>query len=241
MSGTQFGTLYGIGVGPGDPELITLKAHGILQSAPVIAYPAPAGNMADGDSLARRIAAPHIPQGRREIVIPIPLDPKTSSDRSAYDGAAAEIGAVLDAGDDVAVLCEGDPFFYGSFMYLFDRLSEAYPVQVVPGISSLMACAAAALMPLVARNESLSVLPATMAEADLYARLSAADAVAILKVGRHAAKIIRILDDMNLLSHAQYIAHATLAEQVVRPLAHVDPSDVPYFAMILVRRGAVGA
>jgi precorrin-2/cobalt-factor-2 C20-methyltransferase len=104
-----------------------------------------------------------------------------------------------------------------------------------------MACAAAALMPLVARNESLSVLPATMAEADLYARLSAADAVAILKVGRHAAKIMRILDDMNLLSHAQYIAHATLPEQIVRPLAHVEPSDVPYFAMILVRRGAVGA
>ncbi|MBT4490547.1 MAG: precorrin-2 C(20)-methyltransferase, partial [Rhodospirillaceae bacterium] len=160
---------------------------------------------------------------------------------SAYDQAAAEISAVLQNGEDVAVICEGDPFFYGSFMYLFDRLGDVFPVQVVPGISSLMACAAASLMPLVARTETLSVLPAPMAAADLRARLEVADAAAIIKLGRHAGKVMDVLKDLNLLQGAQYVAHATMDDQQVRPLAEVDPTEVPYFAMILVRRGEVGS
>jgi precorrin-2/cobalt-factor-2 C20-methyltransferase len=231
------GTLFGIGVGPGDPDLITLKAHKILQAVPVIAYPAPE----QGDSLARRIAAPHIPDGRREIVIRIPLDMTQSPDRSSYDRAADDIAAVLRGGEDVAIICEGDPFFYGSFMYLFDRLGADVPVQVVPGISSLMACASAALMPLVARDETLFVLPATMAEADLRARLEMAEAAAIIKLGRHAAKVIKILGDLDLLAAARYISHATLPDQRICPLSDVAPDDVPYFAMILVRRKGVGS
>ena len=147
----------------------------------------------------------------------------------------------LRGGDDVAVICEGDPFFYGSFMYLFDRLNADFPIQVVPGISSLMACASAAMMPLVARNETLLVLPAPMAEADLRARLALAEAAAIIKLGRHAAKVKGILDDLDLLDGAQYIAHATMPDEVVQPLANVAAEDVPYFAMILVRRKGVGS
>ena len=229
------GTLYGVGVGPGDPDLITLKAHKILQAAPVIAYPAPEV----GDSLARGIAAPHIPQGRREIVIRMPLDPKRFPDRTAYDDAAAEIGAVLRAGEDVAMICEGDPFFYGSFMYLFARLTDEFSVQVVPGISSLMACAGAALTPLVARNEVLSVLPAPMAEDDLRRHLERVEAAAIIKLGRHAPKVYGVLRDLDLLDQAKYVEHATMPNQSVRNLADVDPGEVPYFAMILVRKAGV--
>ncbi|MFP6771303.1 MAG: precorrin-2 C(20)-methyltransferase [Alphaproteobacteria bacterium] len=231
------GTLYGIGVGPGDPDLITLKAHKILQAVPVIAYPAPE----QGDSLARSIAAPHIPHGRREIVIRMPLDLQHFPDRGSYDKAAGQIAAALRGGEDVAVICEGDPFFYGSFMYLFDRLNADFPVQVVPGISSLMACASAAMMPLVARNETLMVLPAPMAEVDLRARLSLVEAAAIIKLGRHTAKVIAILRDLDLLDGAHYIAHATMPDEVVQPLADVAVEDVPYFAMILVRRNEVGS
>ncbi len=230
------GTLYGIGVGPGDPELITLKGHRILQSAPVIAYPAPE----TGDSLARSIAAPHIPSGRREIAIRMPLDPKSFPDRTAYDRASAEIGEALNDGEDVAVICEGDPFFYGSFMYLFDRLAGEFPVRVIPGVSSLMSSAAAASMPLVARNETLSVLPAPMPAEDLRERLAAAQAAAIIKLGRHTGKVIDILEELNLLQGAMYVAHGTMPDQVVCPLSEVDPMDAPYFAMILVRQGEVG-
>jgi precorrin-2/cobalt-factor-2 C20-methyltransferase len=230
------GILYGVGVGPGDPDLITLKALKILQSVPVIAYPAPEV----GDSLARQIADQHIPDGCREIIIRMPLDPKRFPDRSAYDEAAVEISGLLSDGQDVAVLCEGDPFFYGSFMYLFNRLTDDFKVEVIPGISSLMACAAVSATPLVARNEALSVLPAPMPEEDLRARLSRADAAAIIKLGRHTPKVYAILEELGLLEHAQYVEHATMTDQKIQRLSDVDPKDVPYFAMILVRKGSVG-
>lgn len=227
--------LYGVGVGPGDPDLITLKALKILQAAPVIAYPAPA----QGDSLARKIAAPHLPEGRREIIFRMNLDPKSFPDRGFYDDAAAEIAEVLRGGEDVAMICEGDPFFYGSFMYLFHRLTDEFKVEIIPGISSLMACAGAGLTPLAARNEVLSVLPAPLDEAILRDRLTQADTAAIIKLGRHAPKIYRILEDLDLLDRAQYVEHATMDNQIVRPLREMDPARAPYFAMILVRKSGL--
>ncbi len=226
------GTLYGVGVGPGDPDLITLKALKILRAAPVIAYPAPER----GDSLARKIAAPHLPQGRREIIFRMNLDPKSFPDRGFYDDAANEIAGVLRGGEDVAMICEGDPFFYGSFMYLFQRLTDEFTVEIIPGISSLMACAGAGLTPLAARNEVLSVLPAPLDEAVLRDRLTQADTAAIIKLGRHAPKIYGILQDLDLLDRAQYVEHATMDNQIVRPLREMDPARAPYFAMILVRK-----
>ena len=133
------GTLYGVGVGPGDPELVTLKALRILREAQVLAWPAPE----EGPSLAREIVADHLPGGQREIAIRMPLSPARFPADDVYDNAAAEISAALSEGDDVAVICEGDPFFYGSFMYLFGRLAADHPVEVIPGVSSLTACAAA--------------------------------------------------------------------------------------------------
>ncbi len=229
------GTLYGVGVGPGDPDLITLKALKILLAAPVIAYPAPER----GDSLARKIAAPHLPQGRREIIFRMNLDPKSFPDRGFYDDAANEIAGVLRGGEDVAMICEGDPFFYGSFMYLFQRLTDEFTVEIIPGISSLMACAGAGLTPLAARNEVLSVLPAPLDEAVLRDCLTQADTAAIIKLGRHAPKIYGILQDLDLLDRAQYVEHATMDNQIVRPLREMDPARAPYFAMILVRKSGL--
>lgn len=227
------GTLYGLGVGPGDPDLITLKALKVLERAPVIAYPAPP----TGDSLARSIAAPHIPEGRKEIVIRTPMVPGNFPAHDVYDHYAAEIEACLTDGQDVAVLCEGDPFLYGSFMYLFTRLSEDHPAEVVPGVSSLGACAAAAGAPLVSRNQVLSVLPGPLEEAELETRIASSPAVAIMKVGRHLDKICRVLDRLGLMDHAQYIERATMAEQRVLALRDVNGDGAPYFSMILVRHG----
>ena len=133
------GKIWGIGVGPGDPDLITLKAHRILKGADVIAYPAPAG----GDSLVRSIAAPHIPEGKEEFVISTPMEVARHPAQDVYDWAADEIGKMAESGKSVAILCEGDPFFFGSFMYLFSRLCGAHDIQVVPGVNSVAACAAA--------------------------------------------------------------------------------------------------
>lgn len=229
------GTLYGLGVGPGDPELITLKALRILQAVPVMAYPAPD----EGDSLARAIAAEHLPGGQTEIIIRTPMSLNRFPALEVYDRAAAEIGAHLDAGRDVALLCEGDPFFYGSFMYLYARIAGRYPVEVVPGVSSLTACAAVTGAPLSARNDILTVLPAILDPDVLRARLDDCDAAAILKVGRHFAKVREVLRALNLLGRAHYVERATMQEQRILPLDQVDPDEVPYFSMVLVhRRGA---
>ena len=226
------GTAWGLGVGPGDPELITLKAARILKSAPVIAYPAPDA----GDSLARAIAAPHLPGGQIEIVVRTPMTADRFPAQEVYDRAAAEIGAHLDEGRDVAVLCEGDPFFYGSFMYLYARLALRWRVEVVPGVSSLTACAAAARAPLAARDDVLTVIPATLPEPELMRRLEAGEAAALVKVGRHLAKARRVLGAHGLLETARYVERATMAAERVLPLADVVDDAAPYFSMILVHR-----
>lgn len=229
------GTLWGVGVGPGDPELLTLKAARILATVPVFAYPAPL----EGASFARAIAAPHLPAGRHEIVIRMPLVADRFPAEAVYDQAAAEIGEHLAAGRDVAVLCEGDPFFYGSFMYLYGRLAAHHRVVVVPGVSSLLACPAAAGLPLAARDDVLAVLPATLSAEDLAARLAAVDAAAIIKVGRHLGKVRGVLEGLGLVGHARLVERATLPEERVRPLGEVHEDTAPYFSMVLVhRRGA---
>ena len=226
------GTLYGVGVGPGDPELLTLKAVRLINECPVIAFPAPD----TGDSLARAIAAPHIPEGRHEIVIRTPMVAGNFPANDVYDHYANEISACLKQGKDVAVLCEGDPFLFGSFMYIYERLSNEFPAQVIPGVSSIGACAAAAGAPLVSRNQVLSILPAPLPEADLKARIINADAIAIMKVGRHLNKVRRVVDALGLTASAQYVEHATMDTQKVCPLSELDSPKAPYFSMILIRK-----
>jgi precorrin-2/cobalt-factor-2 C20-methyltransferase len=225
------GRLYGIGVGPGDPELMTLKAVRILSEVPVIAYPAPNS----GESSARAIAEKFIPAGRTEIAIrvpmrvgPVPIE--------AYERGAMEIAEHLSASRDVAVLCEGDPFFYGSFMYLHDALAHRFPTIIVPGVTSLTACAAASGRPLVRRDDVLTVLPATLGDAELEKRLAAANAAAIMKVGRHLPRLKTLLARLGLLGSAVYVSHATRRNERVVPLADLNESDAPYFSMILISR-----
>lgn len=226
------GKVYGLGVGPGDPELITVKALRILRAVPVIAFPAPE----QGPSLARAIVADYLHGHQHEIIIRMPLLSERFPAQEVYDGAAAELGYHLDRGRDVAVLCEGDPFFYGSFMYLFGRLVERYPVQAVPGVSSLTACAAAAGNALASRNDVLTVLPAPLTDRQLTDRLSAGDAHAIIKIGRHFNRVRNLLERLDLVGRARYVAHASRPDQRVQTLTEVDPDTVPYFSMILIHR-----
>jgi precorrin-2/cobalt-factor-2 C20-methyltransferase len=225
------GTVYGIGVGPGDPELVTIKALRILRAAPVIAYPAPL----DGDSFARLIVAQFLTGEQREIAIRVPMLAERFPAQDVYDRAASEIGAEAALGHDVAILCQGDPFFYGSFMYLFARLAARCRVEIVPGISSLTACAAAGGLPLAAREETLTVIPATLDKSSLERRLAGVEAAAIIKLGRHFAKVRDVLCRLDLAERAHYIERASLPNQRILKLAEVDAADVPYFAMILLR------
>ncbi len=228
----KVGRLYGLGLGPGDPELITLKAYRILRQAPVVAYPAPD----DASSFARSIVAEWLSPAHIEIAIRVPMEIARFPAQEVYDRAAIELASHLDFGRDVALLCQGDPLFYGSFMYLFGRLGERFACEIVPGVSSLGACTAAAGFPLAARNDALTVLPAGLDDAELTRRLAACEAAAIIKLGRHFARIRGLLSQLGLADKARYVERATLASERVLPLDQVDPDSAPYFSMILLHR-----
>lgn len=227
------GTLYGVGLGPGDPELITVKTHRLISNAKVVAYPAAAGV----ESFARRIAASIIPEGTEEISIEMPMVTARFPAQEIYEEAAKTIAARLEAGLDVVVLCEGDPFLYGSFMYLYERLMDQFPVEVVPGVSSVNACAAALGRPIASRNDVLTVIPGPLENDRMRPLIENAEAVVIMKVGRHLARIKGLLSDMNLLETAGYVERASLPEMQVKPLADLQSETAPYFSIILVYKG----
>jgi precorrin-2/cobalt-factor-2 C20-methyltransferase len=187
--------------------------------------------------MARRIVAEHLAPGRPEINLALPMQPFPELAQAAYDEGAARIGAELERGRDVAVLCEGDPFVYGSFTQLFERLGERYPTEVVPGVTSFTAAAAAARTPLVGRTETLVVLPATLPRKELSAHLGRAEAAAILKLGRHFAKVREIITELGLLERAIYVEHASAERERVVPLADLAVDEAPYFSLLLVPAG----
>ncbi|MGH6908271.1 MAG: precorrin-2 C(20)-methyltransferase, partial [Aestuariivirga sp.] len=193
---TEAGTLYGVGVGPGDPELMTVKAWRLISTSPVIAYLAANG----GASTARDIAKPFLPEDAIELVIDMPMRIERQPGEEAYDKGAALIAEHLSAGRNVVMLCEGDPFFYGSFMYIFARLAKRYETIVVPGVSSIAAASARLRHPLAARDEVLKVLPATLSRERLRRELASIESAAIIKVGRHFGKVREVLSELGLLT-----------------------------------------
>ncbi|QLF91832.1 precorrin-2 C(20)-methyltransferase [Pseudomonas sp. ABC1] len=240
---TGKGRLLGIGVGPGDPELITLKALRLLRTAPVIGHFVARAKAEKGQGgNAFGIIEAHLQpeQVRLPLVYPVTtekLDPPQTYEgiiSDFYDGCAVHIAGHLDAGRDVAVICEGDPFFFGSYMYLHDRLAGRYEAEVVPGVCSMLGCASVLGTPLVYRNQSLSVLSGVLPEEELEQRLALAEAAVVMKLGRNFDKVRRVLRRLGLAERAHYVERATMAAQRILPLDEVDPMSSPYFSMIVV-------
>ena len=231
------GILYGIGVGPGDPKLMTIRAGEVIRSTDVLAYPVNGA----GESRARAIAAALIPAGVTELPIHVPMKPERDPARAAYDAAANSVSDHLDAGRNVAYLCVGDPLFYGSFMYLAARMNGAHDIEVLPGVTSLSACAAQTLVPLAGRDDVLSVVPATLGEDALKSALAGADTLAIIKVGRHFAKVRAVLRALGLEGRATILESATGKDERITSLEDIAEDGIgeegaPYFSTILVRR-----
>lgn len=230
---TMSATLYLLGVGPGDPELLTLKAAKILKQVKSVAFAQKPGT----SSMALNIATDHLHKEAALLPVDMPMQVAPQAAQNAYDLAALKIANLLDQGKSVAYLCEGDPFFYGSAMYFFERLSPDYAVEVVPGISSLSAASAAIPRPLVSRSEHLKILPATMPEQELKAELTTAQSVAIMKTGRHFLRVKKLLCETGLAENALIIEHASGANQKVTPLLEYRGDELPYFAIILTHKG----
>jgi precorrin-2/cobalt-factor-2 C20-methyltransferase len=232
------GRLIGVGVGPGDPELLTLKAVRALECADAIAHFAKHGHA----SYARTIVARHLRAGIDEMSLLYPVTtelPKNCAAyrdqiRNFYDESAATIAVRLDAGCRVAVICEGDPLFYGSFMHLHARLAPHYPTEVIAGVSGMSGGWSAVGMPIAQGDDVLVVLPATLPPCELERRLGDADAVVIMKIGHHLAKVRRALERSGRLERAIYVERATTADAQIRPLIDKPDDSAPYFALVLV-------
>jgi precorrin-2/cobalt-factor-2 C20-methyltransferase len=230
--------LIGVGVGPGDPELLTLKAMRALGEADVIAHFAKVGK----PSHSRAIVAHHLRAGVVELPLcyPITTELPACSDgyrdaiRAFYDAAAAAIAAQLEAGRVVAVICEGDPLFYGSYMHVHARLAARFPTEIVAGITGMSGCWSAVGMPIAQGDDVFTVLPATLPEGELVRRLAEADAAVVMKVGRHLPKLRRALASSGRLPRAIYVERGTMAEEKMIPLSAKLDDEAPYFAVVLV-------
>lgn len=232
------GTLYGVGVGPGDPELMSLKAARILSTAPVIAFFAKRGNPGN----ARRIVNGHLNPEAELLRLDYPMttelpesDPAyTTALRAFYDESASAIAAKLDEGRDVAVICAGDPFFYGSYAHLHERLAATHVCEVIPGITAMSGCWTRAATPMTCGDEMLAVLSGTMARDTLAARLSDCEAAVIMKVGRNLAKIRAALRQAGKLDRAIFVERGTMPEERIIRLADKPDDEAAYFAVVLV-------
>ncbi len=225
------GTFYGLGLGPGDPELITLKSWRLISSVEVIAWPVgPTGR-----SRARETADPLIPEDVVTLPLPIPFGEKGPALEAAYDAAVRRIADHLDEGRDVAWLCLGDPLFHGTYVPLAARLAPEYPVRAVPGVMAPLAAAAALGRPLAMGDGILKVLPATTDAQRLKAELDTGPAtIAFIKIGSNGPAIRAMIADAGLVDHAWAVAAIGRPEQRVLPLAQLGKSDLPYFSTILV-------
>jgi len=235
------GRLFGVGVGPGDPELMTIRARRVIGEADVIAYPV----ARHGRGVARGVAAPYLPADRIELALTYPVTTGETDHAEGYEGAlrdfydesARRIAAHLDAGRDVAVLCEGDPFFYGSYMYLHERLAPRYRSEVIPGVTGFSAAAAAAGTPLARRDDVLTILPGTLAPDVLAARLRTSDAAVVMKLGRTFAGVRAAAERAGVAERAIYVERASSPEERIAALPAVE-SAVPYMSLVLVPSAA---
>lgn len=236
MSGA--GKLFGVGVGPGDPELLTVKAARLLRETPVAACFAKSGETGHARRIAEGYLGPDTEELRFEYPYTTEIPKRSASYRDAmtsfYDRAAGDVGAVLEDGRDVALLCEGDPLLYGSFMYVHDRLASRFEIEVVPGVTAMSACWSRVGRPMARGDDCISILAGTMDEDALLRRLRAADATVIMKAGRHLPKIRRALDRAGLLDRAVLVERGSMPEERIGPLYDCRGTVAPYFSLVLV-------
>jgi precorrin-2/cobalt-factor-2 C20-methyltransferase len=238
VSDAKIGKLIGVGTGPGDPDLLTVKAVKAIRSADVLAWFAKEGKRGNG----RGIVDGLVPETTIELPLYYPVTTEIHRARpeyahqvtAFYEESTTTIAAHIEAGLTVAVLSEGDPLFYGSYMHLHVRLSERYPTEVIPGVTAMSGCWSQAQLPIVQGDDVLSILPGTMDEHELVRRLRDTEAAVIMKVGRNLPKIRRALAEAGRINDAHYVERGTMANTWMTPLASKSNDEAPYFSIVLV-------
>lgn len=231
--------LYGVGLGPGDPDYMTVRARDIILRADRLVHFCKRGRRGNARVTADAVIAP---DPAREIALAFPVtievpvedEGYTGPIAAFYDQAAEQLAGEMGQGRSLAVLCDGDPFFYGSFMHLWRRLAHRFPTEVVPGVTGMAGAWARAAAPITWGDDVMTVVPGTLAETELTRRLADTDAAVIMKLGRNLPKVRRALQAAGLIERAIYVERATMAGQVVTRLADKPDDEAPYFSMILV-------
>ena len=231
------GHLYGVGIGPGDPELMTIKARRILEACSVVAHFAARNRHGNAWSIIEGVVTDAQTVLRLEYPVTTEaIEPGDYERQIAnfYDHSAAKIAMQLDSGHDVAVVCEGDPFFYGSYMSIHQRLANRYPTTVIPGVTSFSAASAAAGVPLVSMNETLTILPGVMPPQQLKDALANVDAAVVMKVGRHLGDVLDAAHSVGLAEQGIYVERASCPTERVLPLVDTTDISAPYFSLVLL-------
>jgi precorrin-2/cobalt-factor-2 C20-methyltransferase len=232
------GTFHGIGLGPGDPELLTVKAVRLIAATPVVAYFAKKGRRGNARGIVDQWLAADVEELPLEYPVTTEIhfnDPAYTCELARfYAMSSARIASILTSGRDVALVCEGDPMFYGSFMHLYIRLVDRYRVSITPGVTGMSGCWSAAGAPITWGDDILTVLPGTLGEDDLVARLSTTDAAVIMKLGTNFAKVRRAIEAAGLSPRAIYVERGTMAGEKVMPLGQKPDDAAPYFSLILI-------
>ncbi|RBP02435.1 precorrin-2/cobalt-factor-2 C20-methyltransferase [Roseiarcus fermentans] len=232
------GRLIGVGLGPGDPELLTVKAVRVIAECPVIAYFSKTGRRGN----ARTIADRWIPATAEELPLGYPVTTEIPFDHpdytailaAFYEEAAERLAGRLRRGLDVALLAEGDPLFYGSFMHLFERLKAEFETCIVPGVTGMAGCAASASAPMTWGDDVLTVLPGTLPFEALVQRLKTSDSAVVMKLGQNFDKVREAFAEAGLLERALYVERGTMPNEKILPLADKTDGDAPYFSLILL-------
>lgn len=231
------GKIICTGLGPGDPDLMSLRAHRAVGQATQVAYFRKAGRAGQArrivNGMLRADAVEHAME--YPVTTELPFDSPEYNDALArfYDTWAARLKVLAEA-SDVVVLCEGDPFFYGSFMHLYSRLSGVVEMEIIPGITGMSGCWTATGMPITWGDDVMTVLMGTLPEPDLARLMSQADALVVMKTGRNLPKIRRALEVSGRLESAWLVEAGTMPNQRIQRLVEADASQCPYFAIVLV-------
>ncbi|SEL37931.1 precorrin-2 C20-methyltransferase [Roseovarius nanhaiticus] len=237
MSGAS-GTIHGVGLGPGDPDLMSVRAHRLVTGARHVAYFRKEGRAGRARGMVEGMLAPDVVEFAMEypVTTEIPVShPDYNTTLSAfYADCTAHLRKLADRGEDVVVLCEGDPFFYGSFMHLYTRLNDVVPVQVVPATTGMSAAWTATGQPITWGDDVLSVLMATLPEADLVRHMQAADALVVMKIGRNIDKLRRALRAAGKYDAAWLVEYASIKGQTVQKLSDAEGRVTPYFSIVVV-------
>ena len=236
-STARFGCLYGVGVGPGDPELVTLKAMRVLQEVPVICVPQAETSR---DSYALEIVKSYLDEDKQEILrLTFPTDDEEAAGE-VWRGAANSVGERLAKSQDVAFITEGDPMLYSTFSYVLDAVCQNFPeaqVEIIPGVSSVMAAAASAGVPLVTHGQRLAILPAVYGIDDLSEAIANYDTIVLMKVNRTLLQALANLEQLGLAGKGIYVRRASTArEEVVRDLTRLSSEDLDYFSLLIIKR-----